>query len=112
MGGQPGDGRAGWRMATLDAQLYPESARAAVRNTPQDQALCYAGGAGLPVDHGLNPVEQARREGLAHACLPSGACTHIVLPDEPMRPATIAEFVRKIYVQTRNRAVLVSGAAR
>ena len=99
------DAEAGRRFANLDLQAYPRSARTTVKTVDESLEMRYTPGIRLNPAHGLNAFEAVRREGTLHACVDSGACAEVHLPETDPEPEAIADFVLKAYEDSQARRI-------
>jgi ribonucleoside-triphosphate reductase (formate) len=93
----------GQRFASLDLQQFSEHARRVLKTDPITQDLGYTLGVRVAADTGISPIERARREGLIHKEIEGFCETEITMPDARMSSVSTADFVEKIFYQTRCR---------
>lgn len=94
------DPAVGRRFALLDLEMYTEGARAVLAPEPKTQDLRYTPGLRLPDAEPLNPMERCRLEGPFHEIVPAGATSVVRMPDTETSQRSIADFLRKAYLQT------------
>ncbi|MBI3117518.1 MAG: hypothetical protein HYZ00_02460, partial [Candidatus Hydrogenedentes bacterium] len=94
------------RFATLDLKAFPRTARTAVKPHPVTQALQYTTGARLNWSPDLNPAEGIRMEGSLHEYLEEGALACVPLPGDNTAPASVADFLRKVFHNSAVRQIM------
>ena len=97
-----------YRFAKLDLKYYSPQAGYAVRGDLARGEVYYTNSTHLHVGSADNPVERVRREGLFHPLIEAGAITHLWLGEERPDPASLANFVEKVFRQTQNDQIAFS----
>ncbi len=97
-----------YRFAKLDLKYYSPQAGYAVRGDLARGEVYYTNSTHLHVGSADNPVERVSREGLFHPLIEAGAITHLWLGEERPDPASLANFVEKVFRQTQNDQIAFS----
>lgn len=106
--GQTVEEAAGRRLANLDLEQFPEPSSAVVKADPETQDIYYTPGTQLAAESRVTPVERVRLEGRFHEWTAAGAQSVVRMPDVDTSKESIANFVTKVFHQTRNRRVTFS----
>ncbi|MBI1321074.1 MAG: hypothetical protein GC168_19290 [Candidatus Hydrogenedens sp.] len=100
------DVRAGRRLAAIDSAEYPKSVASVLQLTDDTDALRYATGVSLPHQAALRPWDRAYLDGTWTPYLGDAAPTRIPLPEGGMTAGSIADFLRKLYRESRCNGVI------
>jgi len=97
-----------YRLARLDLQWFPKQARQVVKGNQQTEAVYYTNSSQLNNSIAIDPIEKVKKEGLFHPLIDAGAMTHIWLGEQKPTAASIANFVKKTFDQTKCELVAFS----
>ncbi len=99
-----------YRMAKLDMVHYPAAAEKVVKGNPEngDGDIYYTNSTQFNVSVPMSPIDRVELEGRFHDMIEAGALTHVWLGDSKPSPASIANFVEKVFRNTRNAQIAFS----
>lgn len=93
------------RFAETDYRPFAAEARRVVKYDPITQDLNYTPGVNFAHDARLTPMERVRGEGHLHTPLGGTPCSTVVLPELETSARSVADFVRKAFLQTSCRGL-------
>ena len=97
-----------YRFAKLDLKDYPEKARHTVKGDIFKNEVYYTNSTLFNVSATVNPIERVKLEGRFHPLIEAGALTHIWLGEQHPSKESLANFVIKIFRDTKNDQVAFS----
>ncbi len=97
-----------YRFAKLDLKHFPEQARHRVRGDLFENEVYYTNSTLFNVGAHLNPIERVKLEGRFHPLIEAGAITHVWMGEQHPSPESLANFVIKIFRETKNDQVAFS----
>jgi anaerobic ribonucleoside-triphosphate reductase len=90
-----------YRLAKLDLQWFPEQAGQVVRGNQQTGSVYYTNSSQLNSSMEIDPFDRVFKEGLFHPMIDAGAMTHLWMGEQRPSAKSIANFVKKIFDETR-----------
>ncbi len=97
-----------YRFAKLDLKYHSPRSGHIVKGDLSRGEVYYTNSTYLNNAAVLNPIERVRQEGLFHPLIEAGALTHIWLGEAKPSPASLANFVVKVFRQTQNDQIAFS----
>lgn len=97
-----------YRFAKLDLKHFGPLAGRAVRGDISRGEVYYTNSTQLHVGCEVNPVERVKREGLFHPLIEAGAITHVWLGEQRPSAEALANFVMKVFRNTKNDQIAFS----
>ncbi|MGD8563961.1 MAG: anaerobic ribonucleoside-triphosphate reductase, partial [Desulfarculaceae bacterium] len=97
-----------YRFAKLDLKHYPQRARGVVRGDLFRGEVYYTNSTLFNVGATVNPIERVKLEGRFHPLIEAGAITHVWLGEQRPPKESLANFVIKIFQDTKNDQVAFS----
>lgn len=97
-----------YRFAKLDLKDYAEKARHVVKGDIFTGEVYYTNSTLFNVGSPVNPIERVKLEGRFHPLIEAGAITHIFLGEQRPSKESLANFVIKIFRDTKNDQVAFS----
>jgi ribonucleoside-triphosphate reductase len=97
-----------YRFAKLDLKHHPARARHAVRGDIFTGEVYYTNSTLFNVGAPVNPIERVKLEGRFHPLIEAGAITHVWLGEAQPSADSLANFVIKIFRDTKNDQVAFS----
>jgi ribonucleoside-triphosphate reductase len=97
-----------YRFAKLDLKHYPQQARGVVRGDLFRGEVYYTNSTLFNVGATVNPIERVKLEGRFHPLIEAGAITHVWLGEQRPPKESLANFVIKIFQDTKNDQVAFS----
>ena len=97
-----------YRFAKLDLKEFPEKARHTVKGDIFKNEVYYTNSTLFNVSATVNPIERVKLEGRFHPLIEAGALTHIWLGEQHPSKQSLANFVIKIFKDTKNDQVAFS----
>ena len=97
-----------YRFAKLDLKHYPNEARQVVKGDIFRNEVYYTNSTLFNVGSPVNPIERVRLEGRFHPLIEAGAITHVWLGEARPSKESLANFVIKIFRDTKNDQVAFS----
>lgn len=89
-----------YRLAKLDLQWFPEEAGEVVQGNKKTEAVYYTNSSQLNTSVEIDPFERVYKEGMFHPMIDAGAMTHLWMGEAKPSPASIANFVKKVFHET------------
>jgi len=96
------------RFAKLDLRYHSPASGHAVKGDISKGQVYYTNSTYIPVSAGVGPIDRVRTEGLFHPMIEAGSLTHIWLGEARPSPASVANFVTKVFQNTMNDQVAFS----
>jgi len=96
------------RFAKLDLRYFSPASGHAVKGDISKGQVYYSNSTYIPVSANMGPIDRVRTEGLFHPMIEAGALTHIWLGESRPSPASVANFVTKVFRNTLNDQVAFS----
>lgn len=97
-----------YRLARLDLQWFEKEARQVVKGDLKTRAVYYTNSSQMNVSAPIDPIERVAKEGLFHPLIDAGAMTHVWLGEQNPSAASIADFVKKTWLNTQSELVAFS----
>jgi ribonucleoside-triphosphate reductase (formate) len=97
-----------YRFAKLDMEHFREDAEKVIKGNIQTREMYYTNSTYFNVSNQMNPVDRVKQEGLFHPLIDAGALTHVWLGESKPSPASIANFVKKTFLNTDNAQIAFS----
>ena len=97
-----------YRFAKLDLKFHPNQARHVVKGDIFTNEVYYTNSTLFNVGAGVNPIERVKLEGRFHPLIEAGAITHVWLGEQHPSKESMANFVIKIFKDTKNDQVAFS----
>jgi ribonucleoside-triphosphate reductase len=97
-----------YRFAKLDLKHHPERARHIVKGDIFRGEVYYTNSTLFNVGSSINPIERVKLEGRFHPIIEAGAITHVWLGEQRPSKESMANFVIKIFRDTKNDQVAFS----
>ena len=97
-----------YRFAKLDLKHYPDRARHVVKGDLFTGEVYYTNSTLFNVGAEVNPIERVKLEGRFHPIIEAGAITHVWLGESRPSKESLANFVIKIFRDTKNDQVAFS----
>jgi len=97
-----------YRFAKLDLKHYPERAKHNVRGDIFRGEVYYTNSTLFNVGATINPIERVKLEGRFHPLIEAGSITHVWLGEARPSAESLANFVIKIFRDTKNDQVAFS----
>lgn len=97
-----------YRFAKLDLKHHSEKARHIVKGDLFNGEVYYTNSTLFDVNATVNAIERVKLEGRFHPIIEAGAITHIWLGESQPNPESLANFVIKIFRETKNDQVAFS----
>jgi ribonucleoside-triphosphate reductase len=97
-----------YRFAKLDLKHFPEKAKHAVQGDLFSGEVYYTNSTLFNVGSHTNPIERVKLEGRFHPLIEAGALTHVWLGEQRPSKESMANFVIKIFRDTKNDQVAFS----
>lgn len=97
-----------YRLARLDMQWFPKQARKVVKGNQKTGAIYYTNSSQMNVAANIDPIERVTKEGLFHPLIDAGAMTHIWIGEQKPSVASIVNFIKKTWSNTRAELVAFS----
>ena len=97
-----------YRFASLDLNQYTSQAKHVVKGDLLKKEVYYTNSTLYHVGANLSPIDRVRFEGRFHPLIEAGAITHVWLGEQKPSSASLAEFVKKIFRQSKNDQVAFS----
>ncbi len=97
-----------YRFAKLDLKHHHEDARHVVKGDIFKGEVYYTNSTLFNVGSNLNPIERVKLEGRFHPIIEAGALTHVWLGEQRPSKESLANFVIKIFRETKNDQVAFS----
>jgi anaerobic ribonucleoside-triphosphate reductase len=97
-----------YRFAKLDLKHYPDQAPNQVQGTLENGEVYYTNSTLFHVGASVNPIERVNLEGRFHPLIEAGAITHVWLGEQRPSKESLANFVIKIFRETKNDQVAFS----
>ncbi len=98
---------AAYRFARLDYEHFGSESSKVLKGTPPDK-IYYTNSTYLNISEPLSPIERVRKEGIFHPLIEAGALTHIWLGESKPDPSALANFVVKVFQNTKNAQIAFS----
>ncbi len=96
-----------YRLARLDYEHYPSKSSLVIKGVIPDRVY-YTNSTYLNISEPLSPIERVKKEGIFHPLIEAGALTHIWLGESKPDPKSIANFVVKVFKNTKNAQIAFS----
>jgi ribonucleoside-triphosphate reductase len=97
-----------YRFAKLDLEHYQEHARNVIKGDINTGSVYYTNSTYLNISYPINPIDRVKKEGIFHNLIEAGALTHIWLGEAHPSPASVANFVKKVFRNTQNAQIAFS----
>ncbi len=97
-----------YRFAKLDLKHFPKKARHNVKGDIFKNEVYYTNSTLFNVGAHVNPIERVKLEGRFHPLIEAGAITHVWLGEQRPPKESLANFVIKIFRDTKNDQVAFS----
>lgn len=97
-----------YRFAKLDLKHHSPDAGRAVRGDIARGEVYYTNSTQLHVGCMESPIDRVQREGLFHPLIEAGAITHVWLGEQRPSAASLANFVMKVFRNTKNDQIAFS----
>ncbi len=97
-----------YRLAKLDLAHFPLQAQRVVKGAPETGGPYYTNSTYFNVSVPLTPMEKVRNEGIFHPLIEAGALTHVWLGESQPDPASLSNFVKKVFFHTQNAQIAFS----
>jgi ribonucleoside-triphosphate reductase (formate) len=97
-----------YRFAKLDLKHFPHQAKHNVRGDLFGGEVYYTNSTLFEVGSHTNPIERVKLEGRFHPLIEAGAITHIWMGEQQPSKESLANFVTKIFTDTKNDQVAFS----
>ncbi|HEY3347269.1 MAG TPA: anaerobic ribonucleoside-triphosphate reductase [Nitrospirota bacterium] len=96
------------RFAKLDLRYHSPLSGHTVKGDIAKGHIYYTNSTYIPVSAQVGPIDRVRTEGLFHPMIEAGSLTHIWLGEAQPSPASVANFVTKVFQLTLNDQVALS----
>lgn len=96
-----------YRFARLDYEHFGQESSDVLKGTVPDRVY-YTNSTYLNISEPLSPVERVKKEGIFHPLIEAGALTHIWLGESKPNPSALADFVVKVFRNTKNAQIAFS----
>ncbi|MEO0109802.1 MAG: anaerobic ribonucleoside-triphosphate reductase [candidate division WOR-3 bacterium] len=97
-----------YRLARLDLEDFPKEAKKVVKGDLHSGSVYYTNSTYLNISKPIPPLERVYKEGKFHDMIEAGALTHIWLGEARPSKESIAQFVKKTFLDTRNAQIAFS----
>ena len=97
-----------YRFAKLDMKHYPNHAPNRVQGNLDDGEVYYTNSTLFHVGADVNAIERVKLEGRFHPLIEAGAITHVWMGEQQPSKESLANFVIKIFRETKNDQVAFS----
>jgi len=99
-----------YRLAQLDLAHFPEQAKRVVKGEISDSQnnVYYTNSTQFNVSVPMGAIDRVELEGRFHDMIEAGALTHVWLGDSMPSSSSIANFVKKVFRNTRNAQIAFS----
>ncbi len=97
-----------YRFAKLDLKHFPDQAPRQVQGTVDDGEVYYTNSTLFHVGAEVNAIERVNLEGRFHPLIEAGAITHVWMGEQQPSKESMANFVIKIFRETKNDQVAFS----
>jgi ribonucleoside-triphosphate reductase len=97
-----------YRFAKLDLKTYPDKAKHNVKGDIFSGEVYYTNSTLFDVGSNTNPIERVKLEGRFHPLIEAGSITHVWLGEQSPSKESLANFVIKIFRDTKNDQVAFS----
>ncbi|MCX7705531.1 MAG: anaerobic ribonucleoside-triphosphate reductase [bacterium] len=95
------------RLARLDYEHYRSQSTQVLKGTIPERVY-YTNSTYLNISEALSPIERVKKEGIFHPLIEAGALTHIWLGESNPEPRALANFVIKVFKNTKNAQIAFS----
>lgn len=96
-----------YRFARLDWEHYQSKSKDILKGTIPDKVY-YTNSTYLNISEPVSPIERVKKEGIFHPLIEAGALTHIWLGESQPDPKSLANFVVKVFRNTKNAQIAFS----
>ncbi|MFH1840647.1 MAG: anaerobic ribonucleoside-triphosphate reductase [Candidatus Shapirobacteria bacterium] len=97
-----------YRLARLDLQWFSDEAKQVVKGNQKTEAVYYTNSSQLNNSAAVDPIERIKKEGLFHPLIDAGAMTHLWLGEQEPPANSLANFIKKIFQETKCELVAFS----